>query len=169
MANNKPERPKEILDRQIIVRDIQAIKVEPGKPLRQVQVSDETYAKAKKFVLTSPIMNNGKFHRFKILVRLPSGRSIYDLLIADAGSTTLQEADQKITEWRDASKSLVRYALNLLLAPKRPEFQRLKVWLLSFVTSIIPNIETVTCLFNQCVYFLYSYQALTMFIKWPRS
>ncbi len=122
-----------IPDRQIIVKDIQAIKVESGKPLRQVQVSKETYFKAKKFVLTSPnTLDNGSFHRFKILYRLPSGRYIYDLLIADAGSTTLQEADKKITEWQDASKSLVRYALNLLLAPKRPEFQRFKVWLLSF-------------------------------------
>ncbi len=142
MANNKPDGPvpKVIPDRQIIVRDIQAIRVEPGKPLRQVKVSDETYWKAKIFVLTSPIINNGKFHRFKILIKLPSGRSIYELLIADAGSTTLQEAVKKITEWQDASKSLVCYALNLLLAPKRPEFQRLKVWLLSFVTT---NIETV--------------------------
>ena len=134
MAEIMPDGPKEIPDRQIIVRDIQAIRVEPGKPLRQVQVSDETYFKAKKFVLTSPnTLDNGSVHRFKILYRLPSGKSIYDLLIADAGSTTLQDADQKITEWQDASKSLVRYALNLLLAPKRPEFQRLKVWLSSYM------------------------------------
>ncbi len=134
MASNIKPVEYEVPDRQIIVMDIQAIRVESGKPLRQVQVSEETYLKAKRFVLTSPnTLDNGSCHRFKVLYRMPSGRSIYDLLMADAGSTTLQKADEKISEWKDASKSLLRYALNLLLAPKRPEFQRLKVWLLSFI------------------------------------
>ncbi len=122
--------------RQSIVDEILALKVEPGKPLRQVKVSDSTYTLAKKFVLVARnTLDDGSSYRFKILSKLSSGKSIYDLLITDARSTPLAGAGTKITEWRDAGKSLVRYTLNLLLAPNRPEFQRLKVSLYSLFTK----------------------------------
>ena len=119
--------PKDVT-RDSIVKEILALKVESGKPLRQVKVSDETYSKAKKFVLKARnVLEDGSFYRFKILYKMPSGTSIYHLLMNDAGSTPLDRALDKINEWREACRCLVRYALNLLLAPNRPEFQRLKV------------------------------------------
>ena len=49
------------------------------------------------------------------------------VLVIDAGNTTLADASGRIEEWKEATRSLLRYALNLTLAPKRPEFQRMKV------------------------------------------
>ena len=129
------------------MNDIFAIKVEAGKPLRQVQVPDQTYQLAKKFVLTAPnTSDDARLVRFKVLYNMPSGRSIYALLAADAGNTSLKEAEAKIAEWRDASKALLRYALNLLLAPKRPEFQRLKVQSLTVYTCVDSRTLCLYCL-----------------------
>ena len=108
---------------------------------------EQTYLLAKRFILTAPnISDDARLVRFKVLYNMPSGRSIYELLAADAGGTRLKEAETKIAEWRDASKSLLRYALNLLLAPKRPDFQRLKVQSLTVYTCVDSQTLCLYCL-----------------------
>ena len=116
-----------------IVRQIQSLNVGPGQSLRQVMVPDTAYAIARNFLKWAPNITIGPdnkplYCRFRCLYYLNlSGESIYGLLMVDAGNTTLAEAGQKIEVWKEAIKSLLRYALNLKLAPKRPEFQRMKV------------------------------------------
>lgn len=116
-----------------IVGLIQSLNVGPGQSLRQVMVPEVAYTIAKNFLKWAPNIifspdNTPQAYRFKVLQYLPqSGESIYTLLVIDAGNTTLADASQKIEDWKEATKSLLRYALNLKLAPKRPEFQRMKV------------------------------------------
>ena len=96
-------------------------------------VPDTAYAIARNFLKWAPNITIGPdnkplYCRFRCLYYLNlSGESIYGLLMVDAGNTTLADAGQKIEVWKEAIKSLLRYALNLKLAPKRPEFQRMKV------------------------------------------
>ena len=128
MPATLPTPKRQEVSRDVIVTAILAIRVGSGQPLRQVQVPPEVYELAKKFVVKAPnTLGGSEPYRFKILYRMVSGRSIYDLLIADATNIALNNAEAKITGWQEASKVLLRYALNLLLAPKRPEFLRLKV------------------------------------------
>ena len=116
-----------------IVGLIQTLNVGPGQSLRQVMVPERAYTIARNFLKWAPNVTVGPDNkplacRFKVLYRLPpSGESIYTVLVEDAGNTTLTDASQKIEDWKEATKSLLRYALNLKLAPKRPEFQRMKV------------------------------------------
>ena len=116
-----------------IVRLIQTLNVGPGQSLRQVMVPEEAYIIARNFLKWAPNITIGPdnkplYCRFKCFYYLnPSVESIYSLLVVDAGNTTLADAGQKIEIWKEAIKSLLRYALNLKLAPKRPEFQRMMV------------------------------------------
>lgn len=116
-----------------IVQLIRSLKVGSGQSLRQVQVPDSAYKTARTFLKWAPNVlvdrpSNTKVPlRFKVLYDLGGNESIYRLLIVDAGNTPLAQAQVKINDWKDATKSLLRYALNLKLAPKRPEFQRMKV------------------------------------------
>ena len=116
-----------------IVLLIRRLNVESGQSLRQVQVPDEAYALARSFLKWAPnvtLRSNNTLVacRFRVLYYdLTQGETIYTLLMNDAGYTPLAAAKQKIEEWQEATKSLLRYALNLKLAPKRPEFQRMKV------------------------------------------
>lgn len=116
------------VSRDHIVSAILSIRLEQGLTLKQVQVSQEVYNMANKFVILAPnFLNGSEPYRFKVLYRMESNVSIYDLLMADAADTAIENAETKVSEWQEASKGLLRYALNLLLAPKRPEFQTLKV------------------------------------------
>ena len=116
-----------------IVGLIQTLNVGPGQSLRQVVVPEVAYTVARNFLKWAPNVTVGPDNkqlacRFKVLHYLPrSGESVYTLLMVDAGNTSLADASQKIEDWKEATKSLLRYALNLKLAPKRPEFQRMKV------------------------------------------
>ena len=121
-----------INDRNKIEDSIRNIRVEPNQPLRDVKVPPGTYDLAKEFVKRVPnaltLINGGKlFLRYPILYSLGDGEGIYDLLVGDAEETTLSQAESKMVEWQEALSCLLRYALNLLLAPKRPEFQNIKV------------------------------------------
>ena len=126
MANIKQDGHEEI------VLLIQSLNVGSGQSLRQVMVPERAYTIAKHFLKWAPNVtigpdNTSLPYRFRVLYYLPSRESIYTLLMVDAGNTSLTDASQKIDEWKEATKSLLRYALNLKLAPKRPEFQRMKV------------------------------------------
>ena len=118
-------------DRSKIVKSIRSIPVESSKSFRQVEVSESTVLSAKKFVKSAPNVceMEGRYVslRYGVLYSMDGDGSIYELLSRDAGEATVLQADQKIQDWEDAIHHLERYALNLLLAPKRPEFQSIKV------------------------------------------
>ena len=118
-----------------IVGLIHSLSVGAGQSLRhvkQVMVPERAYYIARNFLKWTPNMTVGPNNtltpfRFEVLYRLPSGESIYALLMDDAGNTPLADASEKIDDWKEATKSLLRYALNIKLDPMRPEFQRIKV------------------------------------------
>lgn len=132
MARNnmgqRPIDPQELCDqRKSIVESIRCIRVEPFKTFRQVEVSESTNSTAKTFVKSAPNVYGGNYLRYNVLYSLDAGCSIYELLARDAGEATVLQADQKFQDWEEALNHLRRYALNLLLAPRRPEFQSIKV------------------------------------------
>ena len=114
--------PADRIQRDDILEKLREIKVEPGKALRQVEVPKYVYDMATQFTQWAPyrIATTGAYYRFKM-------EFIYELLAGNCKSTTLAEAREEIEGWQTACKALLRYALNLLLAPKRPEFRRMKV------------------------------------------
>lgn len=126
MAETRPT------EREDIVRVLRDVSVGPGQTLRQVQVPENAYRIARSFLKWAPNESVGPGNRevplrYKVLHSIPPSDSIYTLLMADAGLTPISAAKGKIEEWKEATKSLLRYALNLKLAPKRPEFLRMKV------------------------------------------
>ena len=109
--------------RDVIVNAIRGVKIGPGQQLRQVEVSPDVYQKAKEFAMWAPNFGaENQPYRFKM-------EFLYQLLQTNITSRTLQEALGEVEGWQSACKALLRYALNLLLAPKRPEFQQIKVGL----------------------------------------
>ena len=107
--------------RDEIVDALKGVKINPGQQLRHVEVSQDIYDMAKNFARWAPNFGaESRPYRFKM-------DFVYQLLQNNINSKTLQEAPKDIEGWQSACKALLRYALNLLLAPKRPEFRRLKV------------------------------------------
>ena len=118
------ELPSRRVTRDVIVDAIRGVKIGPGQQLRQVEVSPDVYHKAKEFAMWAPNFGpENQPYRFKM-------DFLYQLLQANIDSRTLQEALWEVEGWQSACKALLRYALNLLLAPKRPEFRRMKVALI---------------------------------------
>ena len=116
--------PSRRVTRDVIVDAIRGVKIGPGQQLRQVEVSPDVYHKAKEFAMWAPNFGaENQPYRFKM-------DFLYQLLQANITSRTLQEALGEVEGWQSACKALLRYALNLLLAPKRPEFRRMKVALI---------------------------------------
>ena len=100
---------------------IREVKINPGQQLRHVEVSRDIYDMAKNFARWAPNFGaESQPYRFKM-------DFLYQLLQCNINSRSLQEAPEDVEGWQSACKALLRYALNLLLAPKRPEFRRLKV------------------------------------------
>ena len=128
-------------DRDELVRIIRSVSVEPGQTLRQVQVPEYAYKIARNFLKSAPnevIDSNGipATYRYNVLHRISPTESIYTLLMTDAGYTDLNAAKQKIEEWKEATKSLLRYALNLKLAPQRPR--------ISVCVIIIESVDSIS-------------------------
>ena len=122
--------------RESVLKEIKAIRVGQNQQLRQVQVPEKAYAIARVFLKWAPNFRDHDPIRFKMICRMPGNDSIYDLLIRDAGDTPLKKAKDKLQEWQVATKALLRYALNLLLAPNRPEFLRMKVHMCCVCASV---------------------------------
>lgn len=117
MSRAKGERTQ----RDDILDEISKIRVEPGKALRQVEVPKSVYAMAAEFIQWAPYRTKtGALYRLRM-------DFIYALLSRNCESGHLAGAREKIEGWQAACRALLRYALNLLLAPKRPEFRRLKL------------------------------------------
>ena len=109
--------------RDEIVDAIREVKINPGQQLRHVEVSRDIYDMAENFARWAPnFASESRPYRFKM-------DFLYQLLQNNINSKTLQEAPKDVEGWQSACKALLRYALNLLLEPKRPEFRRLKVGL----------------------------------------
>lgn len=123
-----------IKERLEIVEQIRDIHVKQSQSLRHVKVSDHTLKLAKSFVKKAPNVcvvesRRSVCLRYEILYSFLAGSEfgVYHLLAEDAKDTPVELADSKFEQWLAAVGSLLRYALNLLLAPKRPEFQTIKV------------------------------------------
>lgn len=118
-------------ERIVIVESIRDIQVGQSQALRHVQVPEAVINKARKFIKRAPnaiLFNNEWLYlRYDLLCSIGDSGGIYDLLERDAGDMSVERAGEKMTDWLEAVKSLLRYALNLLLAPNRPEFQTIKV------------------------------------------
>ena len=120
----RSEPPSRLVVRDDIVDAIRGVKVGPSQQLRQVEVSPDVYQKAMEFAKWAPNFGaESQPYRFKM-------NFLYQLLQANIKSKTLQEALEEVEGWQSACKALLHYALNLLLAPKRPEFRQLKVGLI---------------------------------------
>ena len=114
MAHSTGDRRKEI------IQGIRGIQPVAGKNLRDVEVPQRLYELAKEVAEEEPFNI-----RFKLV-------PVYRLLqehvhVKGQGSVALPQAEATLTGWQQASKALFRYALNLVLAPKRPEFKKMKV------------------------------------------
>lgn len=121
-------------ERRSIVDAMSNVRIEQSQTLRQVQVPDQTQKQATRFIKTAPnvvlVNDSAVYLRYEVLYSFSPGSSVggvYELLARDAGDTSVREANEKFVAWQDAVKCLLRYALNLLLAPNRPEFQTIKV------------------------------------------
>ena len=49
------------------------------------------------------------------------------ILLLEASIKILDEGEAELRKWREGLKALLRYPLNLLVAPNRPELKRIKV------------------------------------------
>ena len=49
------------------------------------------------------------------------------ILLLEASIEILDEGEAELRKWREGLKALLRYPLNLLVAPNRPELKRIKV------------------------------------------
>ena len=106
-------RRKEIIDG---IKQIQPV---AGKNFKDVEVPRRLYELAR--VVAKEEMVESRFTKvdvYKLLLRHLD-------YLQQKGSTTT--CDAILDGWKKASKALFRYALNLVLAPKRPEFKKLKV------------------------------------------
>lgn len=108
-------------ERAALREAITAVKEEPGRFLSEVEVPSQVFDQGKRFARSAPLREQGQPCRFKMSF-------LYELLLNSASSGPLSSVTYAELEgWQGASKALLRYALNLLLAPQRPEFRRIRV------------------------------------------
>ena len=108
--------------RKSIIQQIKKIHPETGRNLKDLEVPETLYKLAKDVAQgQEPSLRFTKVQ-------------VYELLMADVQRRrdvgrclTLTEAAPILEGWKLASISLFRYALNLILAPKRAEFKKMKV------------------------------------------
>lgn len=122
--------------RRGIMQEIRKIQPETGKNFKDLKVPESLYRLA-----ADVAKNEEVLRRF---TKVP----VYDLLANHAhlkGGTALADAQPVLEGWKAASSALFRYALNLVLAPKRPEFKKMKVssvwysWVVSYASSLLPR------------------------------
>ena len=123
MATKQPQPKSEKDKRWEIINEIKKIQPEAGKNLKDLKIPETLYHLAGDVAKTKPVDK-----RFK---KVP----VYELLVEhirykgsiDGGVIALRNAGPTLEGWKAASNALFRYALNLVLAPKRPEFKKMKV------------------------------------------
>lgn len=101
-----------------------ALRGEAGRQqqLKQVQLPQDLYTLARQFTLRVPLRDAQQ-----VLLRFVALPMLYTLLSETVGKKGVEEGDKEIGSLQEASKALLRYPMNLLLAPNRPEFRRLTV------------------------------------------
>ena len=113
------ERAKE--RRKNIFREIKKIQPEAGKNLKDLRIPQSLYEQAR-----SVAREEAPQFRF---TKVP----VYELLVehirykCGEAAVALTTAGPVLEGWKVASVALFRYALNLILAPKRAEFKKMKV------------------------------------------
>lgn len=114
--------PEMSLEERSALREaIAAVREEPGRFLSEVEVPSQVFHQGERFARSAPLREQGQPCRFKM-------DFLYELLLRSASSAPLSDTSRAELEgWQAASKALLRYALNLLLAPQRPEFRRIRV------------------------------------------
>ena len=100
---------------------VRETRFQPNQNLRDVKLPEDVYRKADCF--TKSDVEHHQY--FSVLDKLEGG-SIYELLKRAADDSSL-EAYDLVGDWIEAFGNLLRYALNLLVAPNRPELKRIKV------------------------------------------
>ena len=123
----EPDYAELLRIRRRIEEDIKAIRVQQSQALRNVTLPEDTNKWARKFVKQAP---NVSPHRPATEPSSPLRYEtfrVYRLLTDSAGDESVLNAEKVFGDWQVAVKNLLRYALNLLLAPKRPELQTIKV------------------------------------------
>lgn len=110
-------------DRTEIVNQIRKVYLPPNQRLLDFSLPDSVYHLARNLVEKG---GKNRSHYYTVLNCMEDG-DIYDLLEQAAGQSTLENASGVVGLWRVALNALLHYALNLLLAPKRPELRKVKV------------------------------------------
>ena len=90
--------------------------------MKQVQLPPEVYSLAKVFTVSVPLMDSQQ--RLMRFITIPM---LYTLLVETVGNKSAREGDREMESIQEASQALLRFPMNLLLAPNRPEFRRLTV------------------------------------------
>ena len=115
-SNGGASLRKEIFDM------IKQVHCKQNQNLRDVKLSEDVYRRSKNFTRT----DTGHRHYYPALDRMEGG-GVFGLLQEAAGNASLGDACDLVGRWKEAINSLLRYALNLLLAPNRPELKTVKV------------------------------------------
>ena len=98
--------------------------------LSDLEISKDVFQMAENFVITVPFQYRYTTH------------NVYTLFVRDnSTSVKLIDGTVEVKSWQMGLKSLLRYVINLLLAPNRPELKRIKV-------SIETKISFWCCLFT---------------------
>lgn len=107
--------------RRQIFQEIKKIQPQAGKHFKDLEIPEILYDLA------------GNVARYEEANRRFRKVPVYGLMTdhmrykGGAACETLTDAQSVLEGWKVASKALFRYALNLQLAPKRPEFKKMKV------------------------------------------
>ncbi|CAI7993559.1 hypothetical protein GBAR_LOCUS1277, partial [Geodia barretti] len=120
--------------RREIIRQIRKIQPQAGKNLKDVEVPQSLFQLARDIVRDPEA--SLRFNKV----------AVYELLLGDlnrrrresanSGGVTLDKAVPVLDGWKLASISLFRYALNLVLAPNRAEFKKMKLSTSFYVYNI---------------------------------
>ena len=126
--------------RRQIIQAIKKIQPQSGKHFKDIEIPKDLFQLAR----TVAWYGEGD-RRFK---KVP----VYEILVnhirhkGGAVCQTLTSAQPVLEGWKAASIALFRYALNLQLAPKRPEFKKMKVRLLCTHTTDLYTFLSLTAL-----------------------
>ena len=108
--------------RREIFRLIKKIEPQAGRNLKDVQVPHELFRLAREIVTDpEPSLKFNKVPVYQLLLEDLTRRA------RDSAPISLGQARPVLDGWKQASVSLFRYALNLILAPTRAEFKKMKV------------------------------------------
>ena len=99
-----------------------ALQASRQQQLKQVQLPPHVYELARKFTTSVPW--NDELQKLVRFVSLPM---VYMLLSEKVGTKGVDEGEQEFNSLQEACEALLRYPMNLLLAPNRPEFRRISV------------------------------------------